>query len=445
MSELVREFLSDWWRSRDWVIFRWGLFSMVGGIGLVVMLLFAELQSSWDRSGQYLGAARHAFAKGDLEGAAVFYEKALKDRPEDAPALFEWMMVSDELGERSSRDATLSRLVEELGHPPALLYAGQVALREGRADESKAILEASLVRIPSEERGPGTALAMRADSIRRGLLRVRWRDGDFREAIDEGTRLIEPVFRDEMDLAVLSLQAGDLDVARQKATALRDRLGDGVGQPEAGLFSALVESVIGNGEAARSRLDQVARHGATERGLLEARVRCFELLMVSMDSLPDLRLLEPAVAGGSPAVVGLVVGLVSAESLTDESLLQAAAGGEVPILSHLVIGLRALRAEREAEATMHLEIVNELAATGGPLLAWCGVRLAHLGHDREALFLADLATILEPSSDGLLRKGQILAALGRWEAAGRLLEDEKLSAEEKAALDKQIRALRRMN
>ena len=121
MSDSVREFLSDWWRSRDWALFRWGLFSMVGGIGLVVMLLFAELQSSWDRSGQYLGVARHARAKGDLEAATILYEKALKERQDDAVALFEWMVVSDELGEHSSRDATLGYLVDEVGHLPALL------------------------------------------------------------------------------------------------------------------------------------------------------------------------------------------------------------------------------------------------------------------------------------------------------------------------------------
>ena len=129
MSDSVREFLSDWWRSRDWALFRWGLFSMVGGIGLVVLLLFAELQSSWDRSGQYLGVARNARAKGDLEAATILYEKALKERQDDAAALFEWMVVSDELGERSSRDATLGYLVDEVGHLPALLYAGRLALR----------------------------------------------------------------------------------------------------------------------------------------------------------------------------------------------------------------------------------------------------------------------------------------------------------------------------
>jgi tetratricopeptide (TPR) repeat protein len=157
---------------------------MVGGIGLVVMLLFAELQSSWDRSGQYLGVARHARAKGDLEAATILYEKALKERQDDAVALFEWMVVSDELGEHSSRDATLGYLVDEVGHLPALLYAGRLALREGKVDEANEILESSLDKIPEKERGPGSVLAAEADDIRRGLMRVRWRGGAFREAID---------------------------------------------------------------------------------------------------------------------------------------------------------------------------------------------------------------------------------------------------------------------
>ena len=116
MVESVGRFLSDWWRTRDWPLFRLGLFAMLGGLGLMVLLLFAELQSSWDRSGQYLGAARHARAKGDLESATVFYEKALMEREDDAAALFEWMMLSDELGEHTSRDATLRYLTDEVGY-----------------------------------------------------------------------------------------------------------------------------------------------------------------------------------------------------------------------------------------------------------------------------------------------------------------------------------------
>ena len=449
MSDSVREFLSDWWRSRDWALFRWGLFSMVGGIGLVVMLLFAELQSSWDRSGQYLGVARHARAKGDLEAATILYEKALKERQDDAVALFEWMVVSDELGEHSSRDATLGYLVDEVGHLPALLYAGRLALREGKVDEANEILESSLDKIPEKERGPGSVLAAEADDIRRGLMRVRWRGGAFREAIEQGNRLIDPVFRDEMDLAVLHLRAGDLEVAQQKAAGLRDRLGEFSRGRETDLFSALAESVRGREVEAMRFLDQAARWGGSRPAILAARVRCFELLRISKGSVPDLRLLEAPAEGGSPAVIGPLVELISDGSLTDKLLVKAVVAGKVPLVGHLVLGLRALRAGREADARLHFGLANDLSAAGGGLLGWCGVRLARIAtRDGEALFLADLATSLNVKSEGALRKGRILLALERWDALDLLLEgetlseDETLSTEAKVAFRTEIAELR---
>ena len=439
MSEPVRHFLSDWWRSRDWSLFRLGLFAMLGGLGLMVLLLFAELQSSWDRSGQYLGAARHARAKGDLESATIYYEKALVEREDDAAALFEWMMVFDELGEQSSRDATLRYLADEVGYPPALFYSGRLALREGRVDDAGDILESSLEKIPVEDRGQGSVLAARADEIRRGLMRGHWNAGAFREAIEEGNRLIDPVFRDEMDLAVLHLRAGDLQAAKQKAARLRDRLGMQGEKPNVDLFSALAEAVMGNGAAVMTRLDRASRRDAAGRAVVEARVRCFELLRISMQDVPDLRLLEPLALAGSTLVVGPLVDLVSEGAFTDGDLVKVMVGGQVPLVGHLLARLCALRDGKEDEARLHFGMANELSTVGGSLLGWCGVRLARLeGHDREALFLTEMVTSLIPGPDGIFIKGKILLEMGQWEAVEMLMKDETLTTEMKAELQEAL-------
>ena len=208
-----------------------------------------------------------------------------------------------------------------------------------------------------------------------------------------------------MDLAVLHLRAGDLQVARQKAAGLLKRLGKHGEKPNADLFSALAEAVMGNGAGAMARLDRASRRDGLGRAVSDARVRCFELLRMSMEAVPDLRLLEPAALAGSPLVVGRLVDLISEGALTDGDLVKLMVGGQVPLVSHLLAGLRALLDGKEGEARLHFGMSNELSAAGGSLLGWCGLHLARLeGHDREALLLANMATSLIPGPDGIFIK-----------------------------------------
>ena len=93
-------FFRDWWRTREWPAFWFGLPAVVAGLGLVSLFTFAELQSSLERSREYLMAARQSQILDKLEAADIFYKKALLENPDDLEALLEAAALADNLGTR---------------------------------------------------------------------------------------------------------------------------------------------------------------------------------------------------------------------------------------------------------------------------------------------------------------------------------------------------------
>lgn len=436
MIDSFKEFLADWWRTRDWELGRWGLFALLAGGGLMVLMIFAQLQSPWDRSGEYLAVARHARASGDLEAASIYYRKALVNRKDEEAALYESMVVENGVGERVRRDAILRFLVEEVEYPPAMLFEADLALREGRPEAAREALDRALSVISPKDQAAGSVQAAGLDGIRRGLMRASWKAGDLSEAVEYAEALITPRVSDALDLGILHLRSGD----REKAVLEADRVIANLGaQPEVAHVGALAEAIRGDATAVANWL---GRLGEAKAGRWAVQTRCFELLSLSGEGLPDMAMLEPAVIAGTSETAGLLLSLVLDGALTEDRLNEFLGNGRAPVVGHLLSGLRLANGAKKEGALVHFEIAHRLAPNVGVLLVRCGVEFARSGREVAAEILGHAIHQLLEDEEAALGRAHLLIALRRWDEAESLLRTKVSQSEAAAALLDQISRLK---
>lgn len=431
-------FFRDWWRTREWPAFWWGLPAFVLGSGLVLLFSFAQLTSPRERSHRYLLAARQAFVLEKLETAEIFYKKALLERPDDVEALLEAAVVADQLDDATRRDAILKRLVDEDAYPSGMLLQASVALSDGggtpqAVTEATELLQRALAKVDEETRESGD-YSTRLDDLYRQLALAQLNLGQMEEAIGHWEKVAEPTWEDRTDLALANLWAGEEEASAAIAQELRQNLPDGSDAP--GLLRiALVLALNGEEARTRSALYLARRLMTAESEAMDwanTVVRSFQILCLVSDRLP-LGLLEQAMAI-SPVLPSLanecvrlagLMDVAGAEPPSEEALLAEIALGRTPVIGHVLAGLLAANRSDDAGRELHWELAQQLYPGAGLLASQCAVQLAQRRPEDGDLPLAlgELSVRLTQGHPGAkLRYGNVLMLQERWEEAIELLE-----------------------
>lgn len=431
-------FARDWVRSREWPCLWQGIPALVAGIGLLVLLAFAQLDSPEERGQTYLTAGRRAFHTGNVKSSEIFYKRSLQEWPNDRVALLEAAALADELEDATRRDAILRRLVEEEADPAGMLFQGLIALRERRdakaIEDARAILKRAL-SIADDTARKNRSFVRRLDELRRALAAAESLRGEWRNAVEYRQALDHPTWEDRTLLAETLLILGK----REEVQTIVESLGQDLiaSSEDDGLThrrNALLAAFRGEEESAIRHLVLGGRllvdEGEAGRNIwAQSAVRVFQLLRLSKEAMPSLKSLDLALSVSPmlPSLVEELLALVGVGShpygpaMNSSILTEYLARGDSPVAAHLIAGLADLRQGNEDGADLHFTIAGALYPATGLVLTRCGLRLARLGETYEqlALTLGETgAGMMEQGHLGArLGHGQILLSLERWQEA----------------------------
>ncbi len=425
-------FVQDWWRSREWSALWIGLPALILGLGLVILIAFAQLKSPLDRSRRYLTAARQSAQLGKTEAAEIFYKKALAEQPDDFDALIEAAVIADQMEDWTRRDAILRRLVEE-ANPSGMLFQAQVLMRgrgtEESIEQARDLMDRTLAAIGGEE-GKAASFVGHLDEVRRSLARVYMQRRKLPEAVEQWKGIANPRWDDLVDLAMTYLAMG----VPVEAKAIATNLLAASPPPDDGpshARRAVVHALLGEGPEAFRQLHLargLMKEKAELRAWADASVRCFHVLRVISSETPSLVWLEqalvisailPSISNELLTVSGF--GAVPTEGVVEPStLVDALAGGKVPVAAHLIAGLVALRDGDVKGAAVHFSVSKEFYPATGLVLTQCGALMVRRGevYHQMAEKLGEMGVRFTGGDVGVkLGHGKILLAIGRWEAA----------------------------
>lgn len=436
-------FARDWWRTREWSAFWFGLPAVVVGLGILSLFAFAELSSPLERSREYLMAARQSQVLEKFEAADIFYKKALLENPDDLEALLESAALADQLEDPTRRDAILARLADEERDPAGMLFRAHVLLRQSGSDEAvnkaRSLMQEALAKV-SDDAQEAEAFVGHLDELRRNLARVSLVRQDFQGAVKSWKAIQEPVWEDRVDLGITHLALKQLDEAKTIAIALLQEAPvptDGPSHAQRAVVLALAgDETEAFRQLYQSRLSMQSE--AEWTGWAEMSIRCFHILRMSAPGLPNLKWLEQALAV-SPVLPSLANELLITSGLGPENdfgemesadLVEAVAGGEVPVVAHLLMGLVTLQNGDVPGSAVHFSISREFYPSTGLVLAQCGLLLVRRGEEfyEMATRLGELGVRFMKGHVGTsIGHARILMHAGSWDEAIRWLEP--LSAE----------------